>query len=180
MKTNRPSLRTKCRRPLLAAPRILPCPPKMSLRTSPQTGVAIRTPRAPHFLSRVGGGDCPPSCQPIPAHCRGRQSGHFLETGSLLPPPAALRRFPRRPADNAPHLHKNPVIARSVATWQSVPPTHRTPSPCVGAGFYPARPLLPIPIKNRQRRKSHRCRFPFVFIFLLRRTPFPAPASGRR
>ena len=59
-------------------------------------------------------------------------------------------------------------------------PTHRTPSPCVGAGFYPARPLLPIPIKNRQRRKSHRCRFPFVFIFRLRRTPFPAPASGRR
>ena len=135
---------------------------------------------ASHHYVSVGRGDCPPSCQPIPAHCRGRQSGHFLETGSLLPPPAALRRFPRRPADNAPHLHKNPVIARSVATWQSVPPTHRTPSPCVGAGFYPARPLLPIPIKNRQRRKSHRCRFPFVFIFLLRRTPFPAPASGRR
>ena len=97
LKTNRPSLRTKCRRPLLAAPRILPCPPKMSLRTSPQTGVAIRTPRAPHFLSRVGGGDCPPSCQPISTHCRGRQSVHFLETASLLPPPAALRRFPRPP-----------------------------------------------------------------------------------
>ena len=50
----------------------------------------------------VGVGDCPPSCQPIPVHCRGRQSGHFLETGSLLPPPAALRRFPRRPARIAP------------------------------------------------------------------------------
>ena len=38
---------------------------------------------------------CPPSCQPIPGHCRVRQSGHFLETGLLHPPLAALRRFPR-------------------------------------------------------------------------------------
>ena len=37
---------------------------------------------------------CPPSCQPIPGHCCGRQSGHFLEIASLLPPLAALRRFP--------------------------------------------------------------------------------------
>ena len=37
-----------------------------------------------------------PSCQPAPSRCRGRQSGHFLETASLLPPQAALRRFPRR------------------------------------------------------------------------------------
>ncbi len=43
----------------------------------------------------VGEGlSCPPSCQPIPGHCRTRQSGHFLETGSLHPPLAALRRFP--------------------------------------------------------------------------------------
>ena len=39
----------------------------------------------------VGGGGCPPSCQPIGGHCRGRQSGHFLEISSLLPPLAALR-----------------------------------------------------------------------------------------
>ena len=37
---------------------------------------------------------CPPSCQPTDGHCRARQSGHFLETGSLHPPLAALRRFP--------------------------------------------------------------------------------------
>ena len=37
---------------------------------------------------------CPPSCQPIPGHCRGRQSGHFLKIALLHPPPTALRRFP--------------------------------------------------------------------------------------
>ena len=30
------------------------------------------------------------------AHRRARPPGHFLEIASLLPPPAALRRFPRR------------------------------------------------------------------------------------
>ena len=70
---------------------------------APQQGHPYPPP-APPTIRVVGGGDCPPSCQPIPAHCRGRQSGHFLETGSLHPPLAALRRFPRRPADDAPHL----------------------------------------------------------------------------
>ena len=43
----------------------------------------------------VGEGlSCPPSCRPTDGHCRTRQSGHFLETGSLHPPLAALRRFP--------------------------------------------------------------------------------------
>ncbi len=51
----------------------------------------------------VGGGGCPPSCQPIPGHCRGRQSGHFLEIALLHLPLAALRRFPRRPE---PGLHR--------------------------------------------------------------------------
>ena len=52
----------------------------------------------------VGAGGCPPSCQPIPGHCRVRQSGHFLETGSLHLPLAALRRFPRRPAFTSCHV----------------------------------------------------------------------------
>ena len=48
---------------------------------------------------RISGGvgkglSCPPLCQPTDGHCRARQSGHFLETGSLHPPLAALRRFP--------------------------------------------------------------------------------------
>lgn len=50
--------------------------------------------RCTSYYASVGGGGCPPSCQPIPGHCRGRQSGHFLETGLLHPPLAALRRFP--------------------------------------------------------------------------------------
>ena len=38
-----------------------------------------------------------PSCQPADGGCRSRQPGHFLESASLYPPQAALRRFPRRP-----------------------------------------------------------------------------------
>ena len=38
-----------------------------------------------------------PSCQPSDGGCRRRQPGHFLESASLHPPQAALRRFPRRP-----------------------------------------------------------------------------------
>ena len=38
-----------------------------------------------------------PSCQPADGGCRNRQPGHFLESASLYPPQAALRRFPRRP-----------------------------------------------------------------------------------
>ena len=65
----------------------------------------------PFLYPTVRAGGCPPSRQPTDGHCCGRQSGHFLETGSLPLPLAALRRFPRRP-----------VIMSSV-----------------GAGFYPAR-----------------------------------------
>ena len=53
----------------------------------------------------VGAGGCPPSCQPISGHCRVRQSGHFLETGSLPLPLAALRRFPRRPEPDFSRTH---------------------------------------------------------------------------
>ena len=59
---------------------------------APQQG---HRPLRKRILWCVGEGlSCPPLCQPIPGHCRGRQSGHFLEIASLLPPPAALRRFP--------------------------------------------------------------------------------------
>ena len=47
------------------------------------------------IMACVGEGlSCPPSCRPIPGHCRAHQSGYFLETGLLHPPLAALRRFP--------------------------------------------------------------------------------------
>ena len=49
--------------------------------------------RTPPILTAATGSG-PPSCQPIPGHCRGRQSGHFLEIASLILPQAALRRFP--------------------------------------------------------------------------------------
>ena len=50
--------------------------------------------RTPPILTAATGSG-PPSCQPIGGHCRGRQSGHFLEIASLILPQAALRRFPR-------------------------------------------------------------------------------------
>ena len=50
-----------------------------------------------------------PSCQPAPSRCRGRQSGHFLETASLHPPQAALRRFPRRPRAGDRKRKRNPT-----------------------------------------------------------------------
>ncbi len=57
---------------------------------SVRTGFAMT-----HYKECVGEGlSCPPLCRPIPGHCRARQSGHFLETGFLHPPLAALRRFP--------------------------------------------------------------------------------------
>ena len=82
-----------------------------------------------HYVS-VGGGDCPPSCQPIPVHCRGRQSGHFLETGSLLPPPAALRRFPRRPAYAAPPTLSLRTGAHTGVAIRNIHTPHLQPCHC--------------------------------------------------
>ena len=91
------SLRSQCAHwlwqsasPVLSAPL-----PKEGWHGEAVTGGFL--PRTSCNLSVGAGFSCPPSCQPIPGHCRVRQSGHFLETGSLHPPPAALRRFPRPP-----------------------------------------------------------------------------------
>ena len=93
-------------------------PPPVALNSLPTLSRPVE-----RRTASVGGGDCPPSCQPIPAHCRGRQSGHFLETGSLHPPLAALRRFPRRPAvDHTPH----PRPMRRAGCPHPAAETHRT------------------------------------------------------
>ena len=60
-----------------------------------EAGRRGRRPLRKRIMGCVGEGlSCPPLCQPTDGHCRARQSGHFLETGLLHPPLAALRRFP--------------------------------------------------------------------------------------
>lgn len=80
----------------------------------------------------VGAGGCPPSCQPIPGHCRVRQSGHFLETGSLHLPLAALCRFPRRPELGLYRIPCNVSLrGRSAPVGNPYP---RPPRPPLGKG----------------------------------------------
>ena len=88
------------------------------------------------MLSVGAGFSCPPSCQPIPGHRCGRQSGHFLETGSLPLPPAALRRFPR------PREGQSPSPAHT--TWKRPHRADRVVCPCkeFRRGRCP-RPVLP-------------------------------------
>ncbi len=60
-----------------------------------RSGRCRHRPLRKRILWCVGVGlSCPPLCRPTDGHCRARQSGHFLETGLLHPPLAALRRFP--------------------------------------------------------------------------------------
>ena len=97
-------------------------------QTAPRFPLFPRNERCPHRpvrIAPVGVGDCPPSCHPIPACCRSRQSGHFLEIASLLPPLAALRRFPRRPAHRTPLKTCHCEPART-SVWQTVIPLRRT------------------------------------------------------
>ena len=80
--------------------------------------------RCTSYYASVGGGGCPPSCQPIPGHCRVRQLGHFHETGSLHPSPAALRRFPRPREGQSPSpTHRKIHFRRGRCLHR---PAHRT------------------------------------------------------
>ena len=121
------------------------------------------------FLSRtpcnpsVGAGfSCPPSFQPTGGHCRGRQSGHFLEIASLHPPLAALRRFPRpvltgKPCPaRPPHtavLRFSPARGRcSTITAQSSPsPLRHRDSSNISA----ASSRASVPVKPASRFSSH-------------------------
>ncbi len=121
------------------------------------------------FLSRtpcnpsVGAGfSCPPSCQPTGGHCRGRQSGHFLEIASLHPPLSALRRFPRpvltgKPCPaRPPHtavLRFSPARGRcSTITAQSSPsPLRHRDSSNISA----ASSRASVPVKPASRFSSH-------------------------
>ncbi len=62
-----------------------------------------------------------PSCQPADGGCRNRQPGHFLESASLYPPQAALRRFPRRPLQKEHPIRQDGVffleMCRSTAVY---------------------------------------------------------------
>ena len=69
--------------------------PRVRYKGCGAAGRCRHRPLRKRILWCVGEGlSCPPSCQPTDGHCCARQSGHFLETGSLHPPLAALRRFP--------------------------------------------------------------------------------------
>ena len=65
---------------------------------------------------------------------------------------------PRRSPRTAP---PSPVIARSVATWQSVLLLHRTSNLCVGAGFSPARSAAPSQLSPVGR---HQCAPPMIAV----------------
>ena len=78
----------------------------------------------------VGEGlSCPPLCRPTDGHCRARQSGHFLETGLLHPPLAALRRFPRPRATArvAPTKRQGMRCKPGFGSSGRPAPTHRLP-----------------------------------------------------
>ena len=103
----------------------------------------------------VGEGlSCPPLCQPIPGHCRGRQSGHFLEIASLLPPPAALRRFPRPRATARVAPTERLQVVRQNGASGTPPPTIGYKK-CGGAGRCGHRPLRKNPPLDKGRTDCH-------------------------
>ena len=117
-----------------------PMCPAAQLHTPLRRGRCLRRPahRTPCNISVGAGFSCPPSCQPIPGHCRVRQSGHFLETGSLHPPPAALRRFPRPREGQSP----SPTHTYTGRTEASAPTSHSVGATLAAVRRHPTKKLL--------------------------------------
>ena len=83
----------------------------------------------------------------FPATVRGRQSCRFLETASLYPPPAALRRFPRH-ARYARHGRYDVIITLSQSPRRQrlrglFLPTGFPPQPSAAAVIREKRPAVP-------------------------------------
>ena len=114
----------------------------MPLRTSAHAGVAIRTPHAPHSPQCFRRGRRPRRpVSPPPLICP-RRAG--------CPPPAAnnLRAICYAPVgvgvpDDPPPPHSLFRLRRTGCPHPAAN-TYRTPDPCVGAGFYPARFAAPL------------------------------------
>ena len=142
----------------------LQCVIARALRARGKAGRCGHRPlRNSNTIRCVGAGfSCPPLCQPTDGHCRGRQSGHFLEIASLHPPLAALRRFPRpvltgKPCPaRPPHtavLRFSPARGRcSTITAQSSPsPLRHRDSSNISA----ASSRASVPVKPANRFSSH-------------------------
>ena len=87
--------------PIAPLPRIALAPPATGGASGDSSKAGRFICLRQHFPAKT------PSGQPISGPKRGRKPGPFLETSSLLPPPAALRLFPHNTVENFVHNVEN-------------------------------------------------------------------------